>query len=186
MEFVNAIASLVMLLLMLGGVAFLCTIPGWLVGWATWSESRHPRMLDPMKTPPRRWGAWVMGAVATNVGIGFIGTDHLVVGVPTLLLGAVLGQYAAFSIGYANRDRRHAHKNDHLYAPLPEGLGPQHLATPPVSLAHEAPMMGETMGAETRWEDREPEVDRAAIMSSTPSSMSAGTPEYPLAQPQDD
>lgn len=186
MEVVNAIMSVVMLLLMLGGVAFLCTIPGWLAGWATWSEKRHPRMLDPMTSPARRWGVWVVGGVLVNVGVGFIGADHLVLGICLLLLGAALGQYAAFSIGYATRDRRHAHRNDHLYAPLPEGLGPQHLTTPPASLRHEAPDMGETVDARVHQGDREPEVDRASIMSSTPSSMSTGTAEYPLAQPQDD
>lgn len=183
MGIINFIISLFMVTFFVVAISMICTLPSWLAGRWHWSEERRPKATFLTETPTRRWCLWIASSLTALVGLSMLfslkpGSLSPLGGI-TFIAGAIAAQHFAFLIGFADVDRKHAHRNPHLYSALPEGLGPQHLSrradevhTQPLPIGETDEGRGLVLGESTA--------------ATAPRGADLSTPEYPMAEPRQD
>lgn len=189
MEFVVGFIDWVVVLGIIVLLAVVTTAPIAAIGWITARRSAPAHRHYLVETKAHRRVVWGTGSAAAVVGMIAMGLGNTTLGMPFLILGTAMAHYAAFFIGHMAAERSHAHRNDHLYSPLPEGLGPQHETYPehlrgdehaaddtsqtrplPLNQFHDSHLDTEDMERAAR------EANMAAV---------SADPEYPVAQPQE-
>lgn len=184
MELITFIAGLVMFFGMLAAASFALTSPAWLIGKLS-KRAQNPGVNALIDSPTRGWLTWAAGSMTAFVSFVLMGSDLVLVGLALLLVGSALAQFSAYCIGASDSSRTRAHRDEHLYAPLPAGLGPQHHAAP---TPHQNPhVYAPPQHAAPELTPPPPTTGRRPDEDTQPLPIvEQGTDEYPLARPQED